>query len=82
MNALGYMLGLYALYWFRKLKLDVKYQKEIMEYLLARKQERFAKKLDKQMLIEIERYMRGKITIEDLIKEKFPEHELVIIDNT
>jgi len=81
MNALGYMLGLYALYWFRKLKLDVKYQKEIMEYLLARKQERFAKKLDKQMLIEIERYMRGKITIEDLIKEKFPEHELVIEDN-
>jgi len=81
MNALGYMLGLYALYWFRKLKLDVKYQKEIMEYLLARKQERFAKKLDKQMLIEIERYMRGKITIEDLIKEKFPEHELVIKDN-
>ena len=82
MNALGYMLGLYALYQFRKLELDVKYQKEIMEYLLARQQEQFAKKLDKQMLIEIERYMRGKKTIEDLMKEKFPEHELVIEDNT
>ena len=82
MNALGYMLGLYALYWFRKLKLDVKYQKEIMEYLLARKQERFAKKLDKQMLNEIKRYMRGKITIEELIKEKFPEPEFIIEDNT
>ena len=82
MNALGYMLGLYALYWFRKLKLDIKYQKEIMEFLLARKQERFAKKLDKQMLNEIERYMRGKISIEDLIKEKFPEPKWIIEDNT
>ena len=82
MNALGYMLGLYALYWFRKLKLDIKYQKEIEAWLLDTKQKKFNKKLDKQMLNEIERYMRGKISIEDLIKEKFPEPEFKIEDNT
>ena len=81
MNALGYMLGLYALYWFRKLKLDIKYQKEIEAWLLDTKQKKFNKKLDKQMLNEIERYMRGKISIEDLIKEKFPEPEFKIEDN-
>jgi hypothetical protein len=70
---LGYILGLYALYWFKKLKLDIKYQKEIEEWLLYTKQEKFSKKLDRQMLAEIERYMNGKKTIEELIKEKFPQ---------
>lgn len=78
MNALGYMLGLYALYWFRKLKLDIKYQKEIEAWLLDTKQKKFNKKLDKQMLDEIERYMRGKKSIDDLIKEKFPEPKFKI----
>ena len=82
MNALGYILGLYALYWFRKLKLDIKYQKEIEAWLLDTKQKKFNKKLDKQMLNEIERYMRGKISIEELMKEKFPEPEWIIEDNT
>ena len=82
MNALGYILGLYALYWFRKLKLDIKYQKEIEAWLLDTKQKKFAKKLDKQMLNEIERYMRGKISIEELMKEKFPEPKWIIEDNT
>jgi len=81
MNALGYILGLYALYMFRKLGLDVIYQREIMEWLLAMKQEKFAKKLDKQMLNEIDRFMRGKINIEELMKIKFPEPEFIIEDN-
>ena len=81
MNALGYILGLYALYWFKKLKLDIKYQKEIEAWLLQTKQEKFSKKLEKQMLDEIDRYMRGKISIEDLMKEKFPEPEWIIEDN-
>lgn len=67
------MLGLYALYMFKKLKLDIKYQKEIMEWLLARKQEKFSKKLNRQMLDEIDRYMAGKKSIEELIKEAFPQ---------
>jgi len=70
---MGYILGLYALYWFKKLKLDIKYQKEIEEWLLYTKQEKFSKKLDRQMLAEIERYMSGKKSIEELIKEKFPQ---------
>ena len=78
MNALGYILGLYALYQFRKLELDVVYQKEIMDWLLAMDREKFAKKLDRQMINEINRYMRGMKAIEDLIKDKFPEPEWII----
>jgi len=78
MNALGYVLGLYALYVFRKLGLEIKYQKEIMAWLLTMKQEKFARKLDKQMLNEIDRFMRGKISIEELMKIKFPEPEFKI----
>uniref|UniRef100_A0A6M3KCC7 Uncharacterized protein n=1 Tax=viral metagenome TaxID=1070528 RepID=A0A6M3KCC7_9ZZZZ len=81
MNALGYILGLYALYWFKKLKLDIKYQKEIEAWLLQTKQEKFSKKLEKQMLEEIDKYMGGKISIEDLMKERFPEPKWIIEDN-
>jgi len=78
MNALGYVLGLYTLYWFKKLDLDVKYQKEIEEWLLYTKQKKFNKKLDRQMINEINRYMRGKKSIEKLIKKKFPKPEFRI----
>ena len=81
MNALGYILGLYALYMFKKLKLDIKYQKEIEAWLLMTKQEKFSKKLNKQILDEIDRFMSGKKTIEELIKEKFPEPKWIIEDN-
>lgn len=80
MNALGYILGLYALYMFRKLGLEVKYQQEIMNWLLAMKQEKFKKKLGKQMIDEIDRYMRGETSIEKLMKEKFPRPEFKIED--
>ena len=76
MNALGYVLGLYALYWFKKLDLDVKYQKEIEEWLLYTKQKKFNKKLDRQMINEINRYMRGKKSIEKLIKKNFLNQNL------
>jgi len=78
MNALGYVLGLYALYMFKKMKLDIVYQKEIMEWLLSRKQELFNKKLNKKMLIEIERYMRDKKTIDELMEENFGKPEFKI----
>jgi len=64
------------------MKLDIKYQKEIEAWLLMTKQEKFSEKLNRQMLDEIERYMRGKISIEDLMKKKFPEPEWIIEDNT
>ncbi|MCJ7790551.1 MAG: hypothetical protein MUP69_10345 [Candidatus Atribacteria bacterium] len=46
--------------------------------MLHRKQESFGEKLDKQMLEEIDRYMQGKKSIDELIKEKFPQiiHEI------
>lgn len=63
---------------FRKLGLEIKYQKEIEVWLLATKQEKFSNKLDRQMLDEIDRFMRGKKTIEELMKEKFPEPKFEI----
>ena len=44
-----------------------------MEWLLAKDQEKFGKKLNKQMLNEINRFMSGKKTIETLIEETFPQ---------
>jgi len=79
MNALGYILGLYALYWFRKLKLDIKYQKEIEAWLLMMDQEKFSKKLNRQMLVEVERYIRGEKSIEELMAVKFPEPKWEIV---
>jgi len=60
------------------LKLDIRYQREIEEWLLYTKQEKFSKKLDRQMLNEIDRYMAGKKSIEELINEAFPQklHEI------
>ena len=66
---------------FRKLGLEIKYQKEIEAWLLMTRQEKFSKKLDKQILDEIDRYMRGKISIEELMKERFPEPKWIIEDN-
>jgi hypothetical protein len=73
MNALGYILGLFALSEFKKRKLDIVYQKEIEDWLLHKKQESFGEKLGKQILAEIDRYMAGKKSIDELIKESFPQ---------
>ena len=66
---------------FQKLGLEIKYQKEIEVWLLMTRQEKFSKKLDKQILDEIDRYTRGKISIEELMKERFPEPKWIIEDN-
>ena len=52
-----------------------------MDWLLAMKQEKFSKKLDRQMLDEVDRYMKGKTSIEELMKIKFPEPEWIIEDS-
>lgn len=67
---------------FKKQKLDVKYQKEIEEWKKYYREKKFAGKLDQQMLQKIDRYMKGKITTEELIKETFLEPEWIIEDNT
>ena len=64
---------------------DIRFQQQIEaieNYIKKYDKEGFNRKLDKQMLDEIDRYMRGKISIEDLMKEKFPEPEWIIEDNT
>ncbi len=73
MNALGYILGLYALYKFKDAGLEIKYQKEIEEWLAYKKQLLFAEKLGKQILEEVDNYTKKKKTIEELIKERFPQ---------
>ena len=81
MNAFGYVLGLYALKRFRDLGLEERYQEEIEAWLLHAKQEKFSKQLDKQILNEIDRFMKEKMTIEELMKERFPEPKWIIEDN-
>ena len=78
MNALGYILGLYALYWFRKLKLDIKYQKEIENWLLDTDRKKFAKKIDKRILAEVNGYLAGKETIDEFIARIFKKKDLQI----
>ena len=61
------------MYEFRKQKLDIIYQKEIAEWFIYLRQQEFSGALKEKMMIEIERYMSGKKTIDELIKEAFPE---------
>ena len=57
---------------FIKQKLHEKYKEEIEAWFIYLDQQKFGKKLEEQMLEEIERYMNSKKTIEELIKEMFP----------
>ena len=51
--------------------LHKKFKKEIEEWFIYLDQQEFGRKLEKQILQEIERYMSGKKTIEELIEEVF-----------
>ncbi len=48
------------------------YKEEIEAWFIYLDQQEFGKKLEREMLDEIERYMAGKKTIEELINETFP----------
>ena len=61
-----------VMYEFKKQKLDIIYQKEIAEWFTYLDQQEFSEELEEKMMIEIERYMSGKKTIEELMKEAFP----------
>ncbi|MCK4445680.1 MAG: hypothetical protein KAW56_01205 [Candidatus Marinimicrobia bacterium] len=43
---------------FKRRGLDVKYEKEIREWLKHKDEEKFSKKLDKQMRDEVERFLK------------------------
>ena len=67
---------------FKKQGLHIKYKEEIEAWFVYLNQQEFGKKLEKQMLQEIERYMAGKETIEELMKRIFvePEWEIEFIE--
>lgn len=58
---------------FKKQGLHIKYQKEIAEWFNYLDQQEFGKKLEKQILQEIDRYMAGKESIEELMERIFVE---------
>lgn len=63
---------------FTKRGLQVKYEKEIEAWFVYLDQQKFGKELEKKMLIEIERFMADRKTVEELLKEIFKEPEWVI----
>ena len=67
---------------FKEAGLHIKYKKEIAEWFTYLDQQKFGKKLEKQMLREIERYMSGKESIEELMKRIFvePKWEIEFIE--
>ena len=63
------------MYEFKKQKLDIIYQKEIAEWFNYLDQQEFGEELEKKILVELEIYLSGKKTIEELMEEKFPDPE-------
>ena len=61
---------------FKKQKLDIIYKKEIEEWFEYLDQQEFGKELEGKILAEIERYMEGKKTIEELFDEIFPQPKI------
>ena len=60
---------------FLKLGLQNKFKDEIEAWLIYLDQQEFGKKLEKQMIEEIERFMAEKKTIEEMVKETFKKPE-------
>jgi len=63
---------------FKKRKLHIRYKKEIEEWFRYLDQVEFGKKLEKQMLEEIDRFVSERKSIEELLKEVFKEPEWII----
>ena len=63
---------------FKRRGLHTKYQKEIEAWFIYLDQQKFGKKLEKQMLKEIDRFISERKSIEELLEEIFEEPEWVI----
>jgi hypothetical protein len=61
---------------FKKQNLHIVYKEEIAEWFNYLDQQEFGKELEGKMLAEIERYIKGKKTIEELINETFPQPKI------
>ena len=68
---------------FLKQGLDKKYKEEIEAWFIYLDQQEFGKRLEKQMLEEIERYMSTKKTTEEIVDEIFkePKWEIEFVKN-
>lgn len=63
---------------FKKRGLEVKYKKKIEEWFVYLDQIKFGKKLEKQILKEVDRYMATKKSVDQMIDEMSEEPEWVI----
>ena len=63
---------------FLKQKLDIKYKKKIDAWFVYLDQQKFGYQLNKKILIEVNRYMTSKKTIDEIVSELFEEPEWVI----
>ena len=63
---------------FKKRGLPKKYKKEIEEWFIYLDQVEFGKRLEKQMLKEIDRFILERKSIEELLEEIFEEPKWVI----
>ena len=71
------------MYEFEKRDLDVVYKEEIEAWFIYLDQQEFGKKLEKKMLIEIDRFMFEKKTVDEIMIEAFdkPEWEIEFIES-
>ena len=71
------------MYEFEKRDLDIVYKEEIEAWFIYLDQQEFGKKLEKKMLIEIDRFMSEKKTVDEIMFEAFdkPEWEIEFIES-
>lgn len=63
---------------FTKRGLQIKYEEKIEAWFIYLDQQRFSKELEKKMLIEVERFMSERRTIEEIMEELFEEPKWII----
>ncbi len=67
---------------FVKRDLQNTYKKQIEEWFIYLDQVEFGKKLELQMRNEVERYMEGRSSIDELIEKTFPMPKIIWENNT
>jgi hypothetical protein len=60
---------------FEKRELHIKYKNEIQDWFIYLDQQEFGKKLEIQMMEEVDRFMATKESTEELIERVFGKHE-------
>ena len=63
---------------FKKRNLHIKYKDKIEDWLIYIDQKKFGYQLNKKMLIEVNRFMANKKTVDEILAELFEEPEWVI----